>query len=69
MLAANAVENERESEDMGNSIVDLLSVYFTFNMAYPVLLFLQHHVLSIKHKQRVPKIVNIIYSALDKVKV
>ena len=70
-----AAENEiiTESEDMGNAIVDLLSVYFTFNMAYstplyPVLLFLQHHVLGTKDKQRVPNIVNIIYSALDKVK-
>ena len=58
-----------ESSDMSAALQDVMSVYFTFNIAYPrplypVLLFLQHHVFEIKDDQTVPNIVKIVYSAM-----
>lgn len=60
-----------ESDSIKDSIIDLISVYFTFDIAYPkllypVCLFLQHHVLDIVDKQRVPNNVTILLSSLDK---
>ena len=57
MLMFLAAE-KKISQDLSNAMLDLFSVYFTFNMLYPsplypVLLFLQHHVLNIKD-QHVP---------------
>ena len=45
-----AVEKMLESENIYENIIDLISVYFTFDIAYPkqlypLCLFLQHHVL------------------------
>ena len=45
-----------ESDSTKDSIIDLISVYFTFDIAYPkllypVCLFLQHYVLVIVDKQ------------------
>ena len=45
-----------ESSNMAAALQDVMSVYFTFNIAYPrplypVLLFLQHHVFEIKDNQ------------------
>ena len=59
-----------ESGSVKDSLIDLISVYFTFDIAYPklpypVCLFLQHHVLGIIDKQRVPNSVTILLSSLD----
>ena len=54
---------------MTAALQDLVSIYFSFNIAYPrpvylVLLFLQHHVFGIKDNQTVPNIVKIVYGAM-----
>ena len=59
-----------ESKNLAMALVDMIAAYFTFNMSYPdtlypLLLFIQHHILDIKDEQSVPNIVNIIFSALD----
>ena len=68
-----AVEKEilLESENIHESIIDLICVYFTFDIAYPkqlnpMCLFLQHHVLDLVDKQHVPNNVTILLSPLDK---
>ena len=68
-----AVEKEilLESENIHESIIDLICVYFTFDIAYPkqlnpICLFLQHHVLELVDKQHVPNNVTILLSSLDK---
>ncbi len=48
----------------------LISVYFTFNIEYPkalyaTLIFLQHFVVNIRDKQRVPQAVVRLVSSLD----
>ena len=58
-----------ESSNMTAALQDFMSIYFSFNIAYPrpvypVLLFLQHHVFGIKDDQTVPNIVKIVYSAM-----
>ena len=58
-----------ESMDLTAALQDLMSVYFTYNIAYPrqlypVLLFLQHHVFGIKDNQTAPNVVKIVYSAM-----
>ena len=55
--------------NMTAALQDLMSIYFSFNIAYPrpvylVLLFLQHHVFGIKDNQTVPNIVKIVYGAM-----
>ena len=64
-------EDITESCDFQTAIVDIIAVYFTFNMAYPnqlypVLLFLQHNILDIIDEQKVPNVVKITCSAMDK---
>ena len=58
-----------ESTGMTAALMDIMSVFFTFNIAYPkqlysLLLFVQHHVFSIKDNQPVPNVVKIVFSAL-----
>ena len=48
-----------ESQSLKDSIIDLIAVYFIFNIAYPkyldaILLFFQHFVFKIKDQQRLP---------------
>ena len=57
-------------EDLQTAIIDLIAVYFSFDMSYPkqlypVLLFMQHHVCNIKDQQIVPNIVNILHKSLQ----
>ena len=54
-----------ESSNMAAALQDVMSVYFTFNIAYPrplypVLLFFQYHVFEIEDNQTVPNIVKIV---------
>ena len=56
-----------ESHSLSLALVDMIATYFTFNMSYPdtlypLLLFIQHHVLDIKDDQN---IVNILFSAIE----
>ena len=58
-----------ESDCLKGAIVDLISTYFTFDIVYPqplkaLLLFLQHYVLGIADKQRVPNNVLILVGSL-----
>ena len=60
-----------ESTSLKRALVDVIAAFFTFDMAYPkqlypVLLFIQHHILDIKDDQQVPNIVRIVFSALDR---
>ncbi len=60
-----------ESVDMAKALVDLISVYFTFDIAYPkplypVFLFLQHIVFGILDDQPQPNCVTILHTAMDK---
>ena len=60
-----------ECESIKDSIIDLISVYFTFDIEYPkqlypVCLFLQHYVLEIVDNQRIPNNVTILLSTLEK---
>ena len=59
-----------ESTDFTEALLDLLSVFFCFNIEYPkqlypILIFLQHHVCNIKDQQVVPNVVKVIYSAMS----
>jgi len=54
-----------------SAVVGLIATYFVFNMIYPkqlypVLIFLQHFVLSIKDKQPIPNILKRVMSSLDR---
>lgn len=58
-----------ESDGIEGSILDLIGAYFTFDISYPkklypVLLFIQHVMLNIVDKQRVPNNVTILRSSL-----
>ena len=58
-----------ESDGIKGSILDLIGAYFTFDISYPkklypVLLFIQHVMLNIVDKQRVPNNVTILRSSL-----
>ena len=60
-----------ESDSFSQVLQDLISTYFTFDIAYPkqlypvyVLLFLQHHVCTIQDQQPIPNVVKIVYSAM-----
>ncbi len=60
-----------ESVDMAKALVDLISVYFTFDIAYPkplypVFIFLQHIVFGILDDQPQPNCVAILHTAMDK---
>ena len=53
--------------------LEMISMYFTFNMVYPrplypVLIFVQHFVLVLKDKQPIPTSVMTLVSSLDKLK-
>ena len=57
--------------DMPETVVTLIAAYFTFNMSYPLSLyspyiFIQHHILGISDKQRVPNNATILFSAISK---
>ena len=60
-----------ESLSVYNAILDLISVYFAFNIAYPkplypLFLFVQHYVLLIKDSQPIPLSTTQLVSAMDK---
>ena len=62
-------KNVLESDGVEESILDLIGAYFTFDISYPkklypVLLFIQHIMLNIVDKQRVPNNVTILRSCL-----
>ena len=53
-----------------DAVVTLIATYFSFNMSYPpglysTYIFIQHHILGINDKQRVPNIVTVLYSAVN----
>ena len=48
-----------ECDEFIEALLDLICVYFTYNIEYPknlsaVLLFVQHYILDIKDSQRIP---------------
>ena len=58
-----------QSVDFTEALLDLICIFFCFNIEYPkqlypLLIFLQHHVCNIKDEQVVPNVVKVIYSAL-----
>ena len=58
-----------ESSSLLNALIDVLSAYFAFDMAYPtklypLLIFFQHHVLDLTDEQKKPNNVTILYSSL-----
>lgn len=55
-----------ESSSLTTAIVDLVASYFVFDIIYPqplyaVLIFIQHFVLQIIDKQKVPQSVNVLH--------
>ena len=61
-----------ESRCINTALLDMMSVYFTFDIAYPKLkplyslfLFIQHFVLNIRDSQPVPN-VTVLVTALSK---
>ena len=67
-----SVENKIlvESVNIKQGILDLISTYCSFDIAYPrqlypVLVFIQHIILKIVDKQRVPNNVPILCTSLD----
>ena len=61
-----------ESSSLPTAIVDLVASYFVFDIIYPqplyaVLIFIQHFVLQIIDKQKVPQSVNVLHSSLVKI--
>ncbi len=60
-----------ESEGFVDALMDLICVYFTYNVQYPkplyaVLVFIQHYVMAIKDSQPIPTILTATLSALQK---
>lgn len=60
-----------ESKSLFSAILNLISVYFTFNIMYPkplysLFIFVQHIVLLVKDSQHTPTSVTSLVSALDK---
>lgn len=63
-----------ESNSLPTAIVDLIASYFVFDIVYPntlyaVLIFIQHFVLGIVDKQKVPQNVSVLLSSLTKISV
>ena len=55
-----------------NVIISLIGAYFTFDIAYPkalyaLFIFIQHFVLNILDKQKVPEIVKRTLASLDNI--
>ena len=59
-----------ESRCINTALLDMMSVYFTFDIAYPKplysLLFIQRFVLNIRDSQPVPNNVTVLVTALSK---
>ena len=60
-----------ESKSMRDAIVDLMSVYYVFDISYPkplcaMMIFLQHHVFSLEDQQTVPPALKTLISNLQK---
>ena len=60
-----------ESRCINTALLDMMSVYFTFDIAYPkplysLLLFIQRFVLNIRDSQPVPNNVTVLVTALSK---
>ena len=58
-----------ENNDFVEALIDLVCVYFVFNIVYPkplypVFLFLQHYVLGIKDRQPIPAAFTRVLNAL-----
>ena len=58
--------------DMTTAVVDLMSAFFTFDIAYPkplnrLCLFIQHFILGIIDDQPLPNAITILYTSMDKV--
>ena len=54
-----------ESKTLRDSLIDLISTYFVFDISYPkllaaVFLFFQHHIFNLKDKQTVPNATNVL---------
>ena len=61
-----------ESKSLKDSIIDLIGVYFIFNIAYPkranaILLFFQHYVFKIKDQQPMPNPTTKLVGNLQKI--
>ena len=60
-----------ESRCINTALLDMMSVYFAFDIAYPrplysLLVFIQHYVLGIRDSQPVPNNVTVLVTALSK---
>ena len=60
-----------ESKSMRDALLDMMSTYFVFNIAYPkslhgILIFLQHHVFNLPDQQTVPSVVKTLHRNLLK---
>ena len=58
------------SSCINTALLDMMSVYFTFDIAYPkplysLLLFVQHFILNIRDSQPVPNNVTVLVTALS----
>ena len=61
-----------ECHDMATALLDLISAYFSFDIAYPkplypVFLFIQHFMFGVVDEQPRPNAVSILYSTLNNV--
>jgi len=60
-----------ESKSLRDSMIDLMSSYFVFDISYPktisgILIFLQHHVFCLSDEQAVPPAVKTLLTNLQK---
>lgn len=54
-----------ESKSLQDSLIDLISTYFVFDISYPkslaaVFLFFQHYVFNLKDKQTIPNATSVL---------
>ena len=60
-----------ESKTLQDSLIDLISAYFVFDISYPktlaaIYLFFQRHVFNLKDKQNVPNATSLLVRNLQK---
>ena len=63
-----------ESGNITTAVVNLIASYFAFDIVYPqplytILIFIQHYVLGVVDKQKVPNSATILLSSLTKITV
>ena len=61
-----------ESGNLTTALINLIAVYFTFDVVYPkplysVFIFIQHYLFNLPDQQEVPNNAKILYSSVSKI--